>query len=66
MIPGLEAANNDAGLAQSTMAVATQKLSFKMSIAVFFDNMVFFPFLFRQIQRGQNASACSKGNQNRE
>jgi hypothetical protein len=29
------------------MAVATQKLSFIMSIAVFFESMAFFPFLFR-------------------
>jgi hypothetical protein len=29
------------------MAVATQKLSFMMSMAVFFENMGFLPFLFR-------------------
>jgi hypothetical protein len=43
--PGPVEANN--GFSQITMAVATQKPSFKMSIAIFFESMGFFPFLFR-------------------
>jgi hypothetical protein len=47
-------------LAQITIAVATQKLSFRITIAVFFESM-FFPFPLRLIQRGKMPSACSKG-----
>lgn len=37
---GLSLANNAAGCAQITMADATQKVSFKTRIVVFFDNML--------------------------